>query len=52
MSTKPCNDCSRRGRCNRKDCQTWQIWFLGEWKKFNNYYNKYKDNQEVQKDGK
>jgi hypothetical protein len=49
----PCEECTTvedtKG-CNRKECGAWKHWFLDEWKKFNNFYERYMKEQ-VQEDG-
>lgn len=49
LSESPCARCPQGQYCENKQCQKWKTWFLHQWQKFNNYYNRYKDNQEEQK---
>ena len=45
----PCVNCKiveEPHKCTKKYCESWQMWFLKSWKKFNNFYNKYKGNKD------
>ena len=50
LSESPCTRCKNGETCENKHCPKWRAWYLKEWKKFNNYYNKYKNNQETQEE--
>ena len=44
----PCLTCTRVRdpyNCGNKNCETWQQWFLGRWKRFNDYYKKQQDKE-------
>ena len=43
MSKSPCSTCPKERQCENKECPKWKTWFTQDWKKFNNYYNKYKE---------
>lgn len=49
----PCEECTTvedtKG-CDRKKCGDWKHWFLDEWKKFNDFYERYMKEQ-VKEDG-
>ena len=49
----PCKECTAvpdpKG-CDRKCCGDWKHWFLGEWKKFNDFYENYMK-EKVKEDG-
>ena len=39
----PCKTCTNTEAptvCDSKKCKQWEEWFLSEWKKFNNYYER------------
>lgn len=49
----PCKECTRVKDpkcCDHKTCRDWKRWFLDEWKKFNNFYERYMKEQ-VKEDG-
>lgn len=54
MMVYPCKECTTvedtKG-CDRKRCGDWKHWFLDEWKKFNDFYERYMKEKE-KKDGK
>lgn len=43
LQGSPCKACTQEKNCENKHCLLWRSWFLREWKKFNNYYEKHKE---------
>ena len=49
----PCKECTRcqdPKSCSHKECGDWKQWFLDEWKKFNDFSERYMKEQ-VKEDG-
>ena len=49
----PCKECTKVKDpkcCDHKTCRDWKRWFLDEWKKFNDFSERYMKEQ-VKEDG-